>query len=227
MSPFSPLPESGSPRWYRYLRFWRRDIQADIDAEIRFHFDARIAELVESGLTPAEARARAIADFGDVREVRGSLREIDDRVARRRDRAESFDVLRQDLVYAARSLRRSPGLSLTVIITLALGLGVNAAMFSLLDVVFLRPPAGVADAADVRRVWSERQFSNGTQYWSGYDYRGYVAIARALGDKAVTTVYQHPISTPLAKGEDPPRADVSNVASNYFGVLGLRPLLGR
>ena len=85
-----------------------------------------------------------MAEFGDVNVVRANLRDIDHRVARRRNRMEFVDGLRQDVVYAARSLRRTPVVALTIILTLALGLGVNAAMFSLLDVIFqIHPNADV------------------------------------------------------------------------------------
>src|SRR6185503_4837582 len=185
--PPSPFPHG--PRWSRYLRFWQRSVQRDIDDELRFHFDARIEELVDHGLSADAARAQAFAEFGDVRDVRAGLRDIDSRVARRRNRAEVFDALRQDVVYAVRSLRRTPVMSLTVIVTLALGLGVNAAMFSLLDVVFLRPPAGVVDPWGVKRIWAERKFVNGPQYWPGYDYQSYVALSAALDSSADLAIY--------------------------------------
>lgn len=138
-------------RWQRYLRFWRRDVHGDVDDELRFHFESRIEELVQQGFRPEAAGVKALEEFGDVEKVRRGLREIDDRVARRGDRAAWLDGVRQDVAYSVRSLRRSPAVSLTIIATLALGLGVNAAMFSLLDAIFVRPPAGVAHAAGLRR----------------------------------------------------------------------------
>jgi len=214
-------------RWYRYLRFWRRDVRADIDDELHFHFEARIEELTSSGMSPREARARAIAEFGDVDEVRRGLREIDDRLARRRDRLEWFDALRQDVVYSLRSLRRAPAVSLTIIVTLALGLGVNAAMFSLLDAIFVRPPAGVVRPAEIRRLWSERRFSSGRQFWSGFDYASYDAMLASLGDKADLFSYTPPWPISMGIGEDPPKAEVSSANANYFRVLGIRPAMGR
>ena len=214
-------------RWYRYLRFWRRDVRADIDDELRFHFEARIDELGALGMSAEAARARAVEEFGDVDEVRRGLREIDDRLARRRDRLEWFDALRQDVVYSVRSLRRSPAVSVTIIVTLALGLGVNAAMFSLLDAIFVRPPAGVARPAEVRRLWNERTFSSGTQFWPGFDYATYDAMSAALGDQADLFSYNHPVLTAIGSGEVPPKANVSNANANYFRVLGVRAAMGR
>jgi putative ABC transport system permease protein len=214
-------------RWYRYLRFWRRDVRADIDDELRFHFDARIEELVGQGMTARAARARAIAEFGDVEEVRRDLGEIGDRVARRRDRGEWFDALRQDVLYSVRSLRRTPAVSLTIIVTLALGLGVNAAMFSLLDAVFVRPPTGVARPRELRRLWAERHFSNGTQFWPGFDYASYDALSATLGDRAELFAYRYPVSSAIGEGEDPPTANVVAATANYFRVLGVHPAIGR
>jgi predicted permease len=202
-------------------------IQRDIDAELRFHFDARIEELIEQGASPDEARSRAVAEFGDVDGVRDSLREIDSRVARRRNRGELLEGLLQDIRYAARSLRRTPAVSITIILTLALGLGANAAMFSLLDTIFLRPPAGVARPNDVRRVWSERKFSNGTQYSPNYDFAEYNAIAKALEPNVDATSYRVSQIRKLGKGENAPTALVSSASATYFSVLALKPQLGR
>jgi hypothetical protein len=78
-----------------------------------------------------------------------------------------FESIRHDIAYAVRSLRRAPGLTTGVVLTLALGLGVNMAMFSFLDVVFLRPPGGVQQPEHVRRVWTQMRFRSGPQFWSG------------------------------------------------------------
>jgi len=202
-------------------------VQRDVDAELRFHFGERIEELVAQGLTRDAAHARAIAEFGDVERTRESLREIGTRLARRRNRADLFDALRQDISYAARSLRRTPAVSLTIIVTLALGLGANAAMFSLLDAIYLRPPAGVAAPGAIRRVWVEHQFRNGTQYWPGFDYTSYDAITRSLEGRAAATLYAYPSPRKLGLGENAPIVRASGAAANYFSVLGVRPALGR
>ena len=202
-------------------------VQRDIDAELRFHFDARIEELVGQGMSRDDARAQALAEFGDVNDVRASLRAIDRRVARRRNRAELWDGIRQDVVYAARSLRGAPAVSLTVILTLALGLGVNAAMFSLLDVIFLRPPAAVERPDELRRVWSERKFTEGKQFWPGFDYSSYAALARSLGEQADVSFYQVPQPRKLARSENAPKATVSGVPASYFRLLGVKPQRGR
>ena len=76
------------PAWRRYLRFWRPDIEGDIDDELRLHLESRTEELVARGATPGAARAQAHAEFGDLAGVRRELHAIDERVQGRHQRAE-------------------------------------------------------------------------------------------------------------------------------------------
>jgi len=202
-------------------------IQRDIDAELRFHLEARVEELIAEGVAPRDARTRAMAEFGDVDETRDSLKEIDRRVAQRRDRAEYFDALWQDLRYVARSLRRAPAVSVTIILTLALGIGVNAAMFSLLDVIYFRPPAGVAHPEQLRRVWRDLAVSTGRLFVDYVDYRGYATIQRAVGSDGDVIYYSRPNRVKTALGETAPTIGVVGAPASYFGVLGLQPAIGR
>ena len=206
---------------------WRRNPRRDIDEELRFHFDARIAELVAQGLTPDDARARAVAEFGDVDAVRADLKAIDERVAAQRNRADVLEGIRYDLRHAARSLWRTPLVSLTIIVTLALGLGVNAAMFSLLDVILFRAPAGVPEPDGVRRLWSLHNFRSGAQYWPGYDYATFTGVERSLAGYADLALYDGPSQVPLGRGEEPPKVNVVSANGSLFRVLGVRPALGR
>jgi putative ABC transport system permease protein len=209
------------------FRPWRRDVRRDIEDELRFHFDARIAELVRHGLTPEDARRRAVAEFGDLDEVRSNLTAIDKRVVAQRKRADVFDGLRQDLLYSARSLWRTPAVSLTIILTLALGLGVNAAMFSLLDAILFRPPAGVVEPDGARRLWQLIKFRSGAQYWSGYGYPAYAAVQQSLAGRADLAFYRMPDAYPLGRSEEPPTINVSGATASWFSLLGIRPALGR
>lgn len=221
MDPF-PVP----PRWRRYLFSWRGRVQQDVDAELQFHFHARVEELVAGGLSPDDARARAIEEFGDVSAVRQRLTEIDARIVRRADWSERFDAWRRDLVYAARSLRRTPAVTITIIVTLALGLGVNAAMFSFLNSVFLQPPSGVENPGAVRRAWSETRFTSGTQFWPGYDYREFETVRDAVAGLATAVLYR---DQPAKLGRGESAIPVTKVAasSDYFRLLGVRPWRGR
>jgi hypothetical protein len=206
---------------------WRRDTRRDVDDELRFHFDARIADLMAQGLTVEAARERAVREFGNVDDVAATLKAIDDRVAANRQRADVLDGIRYDLRHAARSLWRTPAVSITIIVTLALGLGVNTAMFSLLDAILFRPPAGVSDPGQVRRLWSLRKFSSGQQFWSGYDYLTYSAVEEALRGRAELAVYHGPEAFPLGRTEEPPDVNVAAANAAFFRVLGVRPVRGR
>jgi putative ABC transport system permease protein len=216
------------PWWRRYLRFLRRNVQGDIDDELRFHLQTRIDELVAQGMAPDAARALALDEFGDVTTVRRGLRDIDDRMARREQRGEWFDAWRQDIAYAARSLRRTPGVTVTIVVTLALGLGVNAAMFTLLNAVYLRPPAGVVHPEQLRRLWAERNFYRvGRQFWPGYDYQRYERIREGLAGLGTAAIYRGPAQVKVGRGFGAPQAMMVSTSADYFRLLGVRLVLGR
>lgn len=218
---------SRTPAWRRHLRFWRRDLRGEIADELRFHLEARVEELTASGLDHESARRIALEEFGDVGQVSQQLYAIDDHAARRGDRVERLRSIATDFRYAARSLRRTPIVAVTIVFTLALGIGVNAAMFSLLDVLYLRTPAGVVDPAGVHRVWMQHQFESGAAYWPGFDYPAYWAIQQALARAAETAIYTYPRSISSSPGAAASGPVVSYVSANYFAALGARPASGR
>ena len=214
--------------WRRYLRFWRTNVDADIDDELRFHFDERIESLTSHGLDPAAARARAEREFGDLATVRQGLRAIGQRREMSRQHAERWDRMRQDLTFSLRSLARARGLALTIVVTLALGIGANATLFSLLDRVFLRMPGGVAQPEQLRRF-----------YWLGQGpNQSHIAIAhfsvplfRAVREAADTvadlTIYRQDKLRLGDGGQNAPTVLVQYAGPEYFRVLGVRPAVGR
>ena len=221
-----PYPDK-APAWRRYLRLIRPPIARDVDEELRFHFESRIEELTALGETAGEARRRAEEEFGDIKQVRSDLMSIDHRVAARRARREYFTDIYADVRYALRSLRRSPGLAAGVIVLLALGIGANAAMFTFINTVFLRLPAGVVDPGGLRRLWIHKQFGNDPQYWPGFSYAQYDAVRSVAGDQARTALYTQPWKVKIGLGETSAEARFVKAEASFFSLTGARAEIGR
>lgn len=131
----------------------RPRIEDDVDDEVAFHLEMRAAELVARGWTHEAARAEAVRRFGDTRHWSVAMSEVDrERVTQER-RAEWLDDLRQDVRYGVRSLLRAPVFSLLAIVTLALGIGANAAVFGVVKSVLL-DALPYADAGRLMRVYT-------------------------------------------------------------------------
>jgi len=213
-------------KWRRYVRFWRTNVDADVDDELRFHFAERIEALVAAGLTIEDARHTAGREFGNVNDVRQRLREIDQRVHAGRTRRSRWEAWKEDLEYAARSLRRSPGLATTILITLVLGIGLNATLFSLLDRVFLRMPSGIASPGQLHRLyWTGRGMSNEPIALPSFSIPLADAVNEAVRGIATLTVYQP--EWRRFGDEDKARTVVTSVDGRYFSLLGARPAFGR
>ena len=146
----SELPR-GVRRAFR-LALRKPRVEQEVDAEVAFHLEMRAAELVARGLTPEAARAEALRRFGDTHQWSSAMSAVDRERAAGERRAEWLDDLRQDLRYAARSLLRAPLFALLAVLTLALGIGANAAVFGVLKSVLL-DALPYADADRVVRVY--------------------------------------------------------------------------
>jgi len=126
------------PAWRRYARFFGADVRRDVDDELRFHLEAKTQALIDGGLSPREARAEALRQFGAVSDVRALCETFGSADVRRSERRLYLTGWGQDLRYALRMLRRTPLVSCVAILSIALGVGANTAIFTLLDQVLLR-----------------------------------------------------------------------------------------
>jgi predicted permease len=210
------------------LPFRSRDrIAADIDEEIEFHLGAVAARLREQGWPAFDAEAEARRRFGDVEHTRTYCRAEDLRREGERYRMTIVDELKQDLRYAARGLRSSPAFSLVALATLALGIGANTAIFSVVRAVLLEPlPFTAADR--IVRVWHANA-ANGTDQgaWSEPDFldvRNGSRLAESIGGYFFA---DGNMGLNLTGVGAPERVSAALVSPGFFETLRPRPLLGR
>src|SRR5688572_11609390 len=136
----------------------RKDVVEEVDEELAFHLAMREAKLRASGLSEAEAARGARIVFGNLNLIRDDCVRESDRLARKERAMQLFEDAWQDARFAVRSLLQAKGFAVAVILTLALGIGANATIFSLINAIVLRPVTGVRD---VEQLF---EFSEGVSY---------------------------------------------------------------
>jgi predicted permease len=201
-------------------RIWRSDVRQDVDDELAFHLEMRRRDFAGRGVDDAAARQAAAQRFGDVASVAAACRQIDEGWRREQRRAGMWADARQDAAYAIRSLRKTPGFTLIAILTLALGIGANTAIFSVINGVLLRPlPYRHADR--IVFVWSSRDSSSREPLTPArlLDFRE--RITSVTGMAGISQ-----ISVNLTGDGDPERVRASSVSSSFFDVLGVPAMLG-
>ncbi|HEY7568155.1 MAG TPA: ABC transporter permease [Gemmatimonadaceae bacterium] len=211
------------PFWRRYLRFWGSNVAADVDDELRFHIESRVAEYVAAGMSPAEARRAAWSRFGNVESVRERCEAIDNKREQGRRRIAMWDALKQDARYALRTLRRNPAFTLIAVVTLSLGIGANSAIFSVVNGVLLRPlpyrePDRLVRLFTAFRGSGEERYAMSQPEFS--DYKGLTQVFENAAAFTGTTL------TLTGSGE-PQRVSGMAATRDLLPVLGITPFRGR
>ena len=191
--------------------FQRRQAERDLDDEIRFDLAEESRRLIERGEPADSARAAARRGFGSITRIKEETRQAWGWAGAER--------LLQDLRFAFRSVRTSPGFSLAAVLTFTVGLGLCSFLFNTLDALLLRPAPGVREPAQLVATQAPVAFA----YFDSY---------RSLRDvAAATAAYNGPVPFNLAvdNGDAAQAERVSGhlVSLEYFSTLGARPLLGR
>jgi predicted permease len=196
--------------------FRGRRVEQELDEELQFHLEQKIEEGIAEGLSPEEARDRALRAMGGLEQRKEEIRDT--------RRIHWLTDFLADVRYATRSLRRTPGLTAFVVITLALGIGMTATPFSMLDALIFRPypvphPGDVVTLVSTSHdnrfdSFSHREYLDIRDHTKSYD--GVIANTPvgAVGFSA------DPGATPRVRGG-------MMVSGNYFRVLGVEPQLGR
>ncbi|HVS66313.1 MAG TPA: ADOP family duplicated permease [Thermoanaerobaculia bacterium] len=200
-------------------------IESALDDELSFHFTRTVEELRAAGRSEEQARAEAERRFGDLESYRSELARIDrERVASRRREA-TMEILPSILRHSLRELRRAPGFTLGVVLTLALGIGANAVTFSLVDRLLLSGPSGIEDAERVRAVYVDREWNDSRVVDDTLAYLDVLDLKKAgsLAGVAMET------RTDVRLGRGPAASTVraALVSHEYFPLLGVEPALGR
>ena len=199
-------------------------MDGDIADELRYHLDMRTQFYRDAGMSDADARRAARESFGDLDAVTRQLRDHDRRNLERQRRADMLQDVMQDIRYGLRQLAAAPRFTFAVIAVLALGIGANTAIFSVIDAALIRPlpftaPDRLVSVSNVELPWE----------LSGSHPKSAPVLADFRADSAVfsrVAVYARG-SLNLAGGAEPVRTQIAYVTDDFFRTLGRTTALGR
>ena len=206
----------------RLFRWPSPDIRRDVDDELQLHIEMKTRDLIDAGVDPLAARVEARRRFGNLRSIRRRCTRVQSGHARITARREFVDGLWQDLRIGARTLRKSPGFAVVVVLTLALGIGANASIFSFVNAYLLRPLPGITDPdrlVELGRTQEGRGF-DAFSYREFTDYRDRNRVFSGV-------MAYRSVVLDLGGAGETRRVRGALVSSNYFVVLGTHTALGR
>jgi len=194
--------------------FRRASVEHDLNRELAFHLDQQAQENISHGMSPADARAAAKRSLGGVSQIQEQCRDM--------RRTNHIETLWNDLRYASRTLIRTPGFTIVIVLTLALSIGANSAIFSVIQGVLLRP-LPFAQPDRLVRIY----FQSDTQPkfpLNPNDFRDFRERNRTFESIAAMIRSDVQLS---GGGADPVMLRAFMVTAGYFGTLGLNPARGR
>ena len=202
------------PLRFRSL-FRRGSVEGELSDELRFHLEKLAEENVAKGMTPKEARYAALRDLGGVDQIKEECRDM--------RRLNFIDNLIQDLRYGARTLARNRGFAAVAIITLALGIGANTAIFSVVNTVLLRP---LPFKDPSRLVWATERFqvTHGAATVISPDFMAWKDRNHVFAEIGA---FNETVGANLTAAGEPARVRVTGVTAGLFPMLGVEPICGR
>ena len=200
----------------RFRSLFRKDrAEQDLDEELRFHVEKLIEENVAQGMTPEEARYAALREFGGLEQLKEECRDSWG--------IRMINEFVQDIRYGLRQLRRNPGFTLVAVLTLALGIGANTAIFTVVDAVLLEP---LPYKDPQRLVLVRERVPRILPEPVALPAPDVVTLERESHSFSAVGAFQNQ-QRDLTGGGAPERINVARVTANLFPLLGVRPLLGR
>ena len=203
------------------FRLGALNVRQTVRDEFDFHLRMTVRELVDSGMSRGEAEAEARRRFGRIDRYRDSCQQIGNRNRRQRLGEAMNDVL-QDLRIAVRRLGRSPLFTTVALLTLALGIGANTAVFSLVNGVVLQP-LPYRDPGDLAALWMEKTDGSATDSFSYPDFLDVSAQTEALADVGFWTWW----GMDITDADEPITVQSVRVSANMLSILGVEPAEGR
>lgn len=200
----------------------RRRVRDSVDEELEHHLDLLAAELVAKGVPPVEAREQALAEFGDLDRTRRYCTDQSMKTTRGRAMMSRIDETVQDLKYGCRALARNPGYSLVIALTLAIGIGANVSIFSLLNPYLMRPlPFDAPD--ELVQLGQTDPVQGFDARHSLHQLRDYQEQSRAF--EALGAYYYGAAN--LTGDEGAERVVIAYVTDEMLGLLGVDAAMGR
>jgi putative ABC transport system permease protein len=214
-------PRTGIRRVFRLPSTTER-LARDLDEEVVFHVEARVARLIAAGMSYDEARAEALRLFGDVNDLRDYCHDIERAHMQRMQMAERIGGVLQDVRVGIRQFRKSPGFSLAAAFTLALGIGATTALFSVVNGVLLK---ALPFPAPDRLVQVTGLDAKGNVMRNFADPTFDAVATRNRSLSAVAEVNSYAVT--VSNDGEALRLPASWVSKQYFDVLGMKPAAGR